>query len=75
MDDYRIKKITLANGCVYYLPQKKIFWFWQNIGPEYTDYSWAYEEIVQDYYRWGGKQVEYLEPTPPKKSNLPPETP
>ena len=68
MKNYRIKKVTKGNDIEYY-PQKKILWFWWNIGILsrkiwcYTTYGLANDRILEDYQSHQKECVEYLEPT------------
>lgn len=65
MDEYRIKKITTGDGTVWYYPQKKVLWFWWNIGVGYGGYGcyeWANGRIIEDYQGRQKDKVEYLEP-------------
>ena len=77
MRNYRIKKITKGDGNVRYYPEKKILWFWWNIGGvNYGCESWAQSRVLQDYYNSQKDKVEYLAPdifkTPKSNPNPPP---
>ena len=63
MKRYRIKKVTKGDGTVWYCPQKKVLWFWKDLG--YGSFSvkeWANDIIVQDFQKSQKDKVEYLEP-------------
>lgn len=73
--NYRIKKVTKGDDIVYY-PQKKILWFWWNIGDTcygwYTTYGLANNRILEDYQSHQKEYVEYLKPTNSKTVPNPP---
>lgn len=74
--NYRIKKVTKGNGKVWYYPQKKVLWFWWNIGSDYyggySFYELANNRIIEDYESHLKYNVEFLEPTNSKYNPQPP---
>lgn len=79
MNNYRIKKITKGDGKVWYQPQKKVLWFWKDLG-SYGGFStkgWADSIILEDFQKSQKDKIEYLEydasrtvspePNPPPK--------
>lgn len=72
--NYRIKKVTKGDGKVWYYPQKKILWFWWNIGPAdgYGNECWAHSRIFADCQRMQKDKVEYLLPDSSKSVPKPP---
>lgn len=77
MNNYRIKKVTRGNGCVYYYPQKRFLGFWFNLKIDpLMSMSWANEIIIDDYNKALKDNVEFIEPTFEKEiPNPPPEKP
>lgn len=69
MKNYRIKKLTYANGEVNYVPQKKYFWFWKDLVDvseycsfrSYREQLVAEEAIKRDYKSNLKPKVEYLD--------------
>lgn len=72
--NYRIKKVTKGDDKVSYYPQKKILWFWWNIGPAdgYGNENWAHSRIFTDYQTMQKNKVEYLLPDSSKSVPQPP---
>ena len=67
LKNYRIKKVTKGNGKSRYYPQKKILWFWMNIGftegyEVYDNEYWAQVRIFEDYNNSQKDNVEYILP-------------
>jgi hypothetical protein len=81
MDNYRIKKITNGDGTVWYQPQKKVLWFWKDLG-QYggvTTKGWADSIILDNFQKSQKDKIEYLEydtpRTVPPEPNPPPKVP
>lgn len=79
MKRYRIKKVITGDGTVWYCPQKKVLWFWWNMGMgtrgPYGNEVWANAVIRIDFEDSQKAKVEYLEPTSqtvPPEPNPPP---
>lgn len=76
---YRIKKVTKPDGKVWYYPQKKFLWFWNDMDNDggYEIESWAQQVIFEDYQKSQKDKVEFLpadsSKTVPPELNPPPE--
>lgn len=74
--NYRIKKVTKGDGKTWYYPQKKILWFWWDIGSGYyggySCYELANGRIIEDYESHLKDKVEYLPPDSSKSVPKPP---
>lgn len=77
IENYRIKKVTQGDGKVWYYPQKKILWFWWNIGviDAYICESRAQARIFEDYHKTLKDKVEYLAPDSSKITSPTPNSP
>jgi hypothetical protein len=81
MNNYRIKKITKGDGTVWYQPQKKVLWFWKDLGLTgiFSVKEWANAAILEDFQKSQKDKVEYLEydtsQTVPPEPNPPPKVP
>ena len=81
MNNYRIKKITKGDGTVWYQPQKKVLWFWKDLGLTgcFSGKDWANAEILEDFQKSQKDKIEYLKydtlRTVPPEPNPPPKVP
>lgn len=66
LKNYRIEKVTEADGVVWYQPQKKFLWFWVNmVYKPTTSIEWANYFILEDFKKHQENKeikVEYLKP-------------
>ena len=78
MEHYRIKKVTKGDGTVWYYPQKKVLWFWKDLGLNgcFSTKGWANAIILEDFQKLKKDKIEYLEydtsQTVPSEPNPPP---